>query len=86
MPSGLAIDPVSALSALTAAFGRPIGLNSRQAGALFGRLGSIGIVGGAVYDALVAEAARVHDTTLLTRDRRAQRTYDLLGVNHRYVD
>lgn len=86
MPGGLAIDPVSARSALTAAFGRPIGLNSRQAGALFGRLGSIGIVGGAVYDALVAEAARVHGTTLLTRDRRAQRTYDLLGVNHRYVD
>lgn len=35
--------------------------------------------------ALVGEAARVHGLTLLTRDRRAVRTYDLLGVHYEMV-
>lgn len=42
----------------------------------------IGITGGAIYDALVGEAARVHGARLLTRDLRARRTYDLLGVEY----
>ena len=40
-----------------------------------------GIVGGAVYDALVAATARHAGATLLSRDRRAMRVYDLLGVS-----
>jgi len=39
-----------------------------------------------VYDALVGEAARLADRTLLTRDRRAIRVYDLLEVTYRFVD
>ena len=42
-------------------------------------------VGGAIYDALVGEAARANGRTLLTRDRRAMRTYDLLGVVYELV-
>jgi predicted nucleic acid-binding protein len=38
------------------------------------------IIGGAVYDALVALTAAESDLRLLTRDERAARTYDRLGI------
>ena len=36
--------------------------------------------------ALVGEAARTNQCRLLTRDLRARRTYDLLGVEYDFVD
>jgi predicted nucleic acid-binding protein len=48
-------------------------------------MGPLGITGGAVYDALVGEAARAHGRILLTRDLRARRTYDLMGVDYEIV-
>jgi predicted nucleic acid-binding protein len=44
-----------------------------------------GIAGGAVYDALVAATALAARATLLTLDRRALPTYELVGVDHRLV-
>jgi uncharacterized protein with PIN domain len=46
---------------------------------------SIGVVGGMVYDALVGAAARQAERVLLSRDRRALRTYEALGVNVEFV-
>ncbi len=46
----------------------------------FGALGSAGLGGGAVYDAIVGATAREHDATLLSLDRRAQRTYVAVGA------
>ncbi len=43
------------------------------------------ITGGAVYDALVAAAAREAGLTLLSLDRRALTTYQLLEVDYRLV-
>ena len=43
-------------------------------------LSRLGIAGGAVYDALVALAAKEHGAALATRDARACGTYDALGV------
>lgn len=43
-------------------------------------LAPLGIVGGAVYDALVALAARSNGHTLATRDARAAGTYSAVGV------
>jgi len=43
-------------------------------------LSRLGIAGGAVYDALVALAAREHRAALATRDARARGTYDAVGV------
>ena len=45
-----------------------------------------GIAGGAVYDALVAATAREAGATLLTLDRRAVTTYQLLRVDYRLLD
>jgi predicted nucleic acid-binding protein len=44
-----------------------------------------GIVGGAIYDGLVAATAREAGATLLTRDRRAAAVYQLLGVDYRLI-
>ncbi len=43
-------------------------------------LSRLGIAGGAVYDALVALAAKEHGAALATRDARARGTYDAVGV------
>lgn len=85
LPGALAVAPGDAASLLARVFDEICWLTPARSGALFERLAPLGITGGAVYDALVAEAARTHDRLLLTRDRRAQRTYDLLGVEHQYV-
>jgi predicted nucleic acid-binding protein len=45
-----------------------------------------GIVGGALYDALVAATARYAGATLLSRDRRATRAYEALGVEFRMLE
>ncbi|WP_324651599.1 type II toxin-antitoxin system VapC family toxin [Georgenia sp. H159] len=45
-------------------------------------LGRARIGGGALYDALVAATARHHGLRLLTRDRRARTTYDVVGMEY----
>lgn len=47
------------------------------------RLATAGIVGGSVYDALVGLTAKAAGATLITRDRRAEHTYDALAVPYR---
>jgi predicted nucleic acid-binding protein len=49
------------------------------------RLAAIPISGSAVYDALVGLTAADHGVELVTRDRRAARTYEALGVAHRVL-
>jgi predicted nucleic acid-binding protein len=41
--------------------------------------------GGAIYDAVVAATAKDIGATLLTLDRRAKRTYELVGVEYRLL-
>ena len=43
-------------------------------------LSRLGIASGAVYDALVALAAKEHGAALATRDAQARGTYDAVGV------
>ena len=80
MPGQLNVDPPAAAAAVNGMFPGVAWLGADAAVDLLSRLGKIGIGGGAVYDALVGEAARTNARTLLTRDLRARRTYDLLGV------
>jgi predicted nucleic acid-binding protein len=44
-----------------------------------------GIVGGAIYDAVVGLTAQHAGATLVSLDRRAARTYHALGVDYRLV-
>ena len=61
-------------------------LSHHAAAELLARLGTLGIAGGAVYDALVGAAAVEHGLTLITRDRRAADTYRRLEVKFVFVD
>ena len=45
-----------------------------------------GRAGGAIYDALVGLTAKLHGAVLVTADRRAAETYELIGVEVRYLD
>lgn len=82
LPGQLAVDPTDAAALIDRVFPDVVWLGPADNQALRRRLAATGIVGGAVYDALVGEAARVSGRRLLTRDLRARRTYDLVGVDH----
>jgi hypothetical protein len=85
MPGVVAVDGPTAAAILDRTFPDLLWMDDREASALLARCGPLGIVGGAVYDALVGEVARLSGRRLLTRDQRARRTYDLLGVDHELV-
>lgn len=61
-------------------------LSESAAGDLLAGLAVLGIAGGSVYDALVGAAARAHELSLATRDRRAVETYRALEVNVVWVE
>jgi predicted nucleic acid-binding protein len=86
LPGVAQVHPSDAAAALAAAFVDPCWLTAKEHSSLLGRLGTLGLRGGACYDALVGEAARARGRVLLTRDRRATRTYDLLGVRYVLVE
>lgn len=80
LPGDARLAPADASRLLTARFAAPLALNSSSARKLPDTLARLGIAGGAVYDALVALAAKEHGASLATRDTRARGTYDAVGV------
>ena len=80
LPGDLRLTPLDAARLLRERFGPPLVLGGRASARLVARLSSLGIAGGAVYDALVALAAVEHDAELATRDLRAKATYDAVGA------
>lgn len=85
LPGAARVDPDTAGEILELAFPSRVWLSGGQHNALFRRLAQLELTGGMVYDALVAEAARVHGCALLTRDERARRTYERVGVRFELV-
>ena len=66
---------------LQAEFREPwLGLDGAQIAAIVAGLVSIGVTGGATYDAVIGATARDAGATLITRDRRALAVYERLGV------
>ena len=81
LPSGLAVPAAAAASVLARRFRQaPLRLGDTERGSVLETLAGAGVFGGASYDGLVALEARAHGRTLLTLDRRAQSTYQRLGV------
>ena len=80
LPGDARLAPADAARLLEARFPSPLVLGSAQARKLPDTLCRLGIAGGAVYDALVALAAKEHGAALATRDARARGTYDAVGV------
>lgn len=85
MPGQLEVDPADLARIIGRVFPEIVWLAPADAASLFARLHVLGITGGGVYDALVGEAARTNRRHLLTRDGRARRTYDLLGIEYTVI-
>jgi predicted nucleic acid-binding protein len=49
-------------------------------------LAAAGVSGGATYDGLIALTAIAHNVELVSRDRRAARTYRALGARFRLIE
>ncbi len=86
LPLPLRLTAGQASSVLAEAFPAGCWLGAAETRDLRERLAGLDIVGGSVYDALVGRAASTNRRTLLTRDRRAERTYRSLGVEFRFVE
>ena len=80
LPGDARLAPADAARLLNARFSPPLVLSRSRTRKLPDTLSRLGIAGGAVYDALVALAAKEHGTALATRDARARGTYDAVGV------
>jgi predicted nucleic acid-binding protein len=86
LPLPLRLSAGQAASVLAAAFPDDCWLDASGTVDLRERIADLDIVGGSVYDALVGQAAVTNQRVLLTRDRRAERTYRSLDVEYRFVD
>jgi toxin FitB len=80
LPGDARLAPADAARLLNARFPSPLVLSSSRTRKLPDTLSRLGIAGGAVYDALVALAAKEHGAALATRDARARGTYEAVGV------
>jgi predicted nucleic acid-binding protein len=80
LPGDARLAPTDAAQLLNARFSSPLVLSVSHIRKLPETLSRLGIAGGAVYDALVALAAKEHGAALATRDTRARGTYDAVGV------
>lgn len=80
LPGDLRAAPSVVADLVEARFGRSLVLGEETTLALPRVLSDLGVSGGAVYDAMVALAAREHGAALATRDARAANTYRAVGV------
>ena len=86
LPLPLRLSGAQAAEVLAAAFPDGCWLDVEASNDLLARLAELGVVGGSVYDALVGRAAISNGRRLLTRDRRAERTYRAMDVEYRFLD
>lgn len=84
LPPPLRLTGRQAAGAIAAAFPEECSVEEPNPSRL-SSLAELSIVGGATYDALVGQAAIACGRKLLTRDRRAERTYRALGVDYEFV-
>lgn len=78
---GHPVSPKTVLSSFEALHISVVQLPSEQYLPLLARFAGSGRSVAAIYDAQVAATAKHHGITLLSRDRRAAKVYDLVGVD-----
>ena len=81
LPGDARLSASDAARLLDARFTTPLTLSGQATREVHATLSGLGVAGGAVYDGLVALAAKEHGMALATRDARARGTYDAVGVN-----
>ena len=83
LPGGMAVAPGDARRLLDEGFAGTLALAGSATA--YRELAGLGVTGGAVYDGLVALAAKEHSAVLATRDARALATYEAVGVGVVFV-
>lgn len=86
LPGDARVAPRDVVALLDDAFSEALIPHTASATGLASHFASLGIMGGAVYDGLVALAARDGDAALATRDVRALPTYASWGVDVRLLE
>ena len=87
LPPPRRLRPRLVRDASTAALpGDPIVLPAGSVARPARRLGRSQLVGGAAYDAVIAETARFHGLTLVSLDQRARPVYETIGVELSMLD
>lgn len=64
----------------------PLTLPGTAQASLLAQISASGLTGGAIYDALIGATVRHAGATLITRDLRATRAYDVVGAKYEYFD
>lgn len=82
LPPPQRLSPAAASRLETTNFPASRFLSAGDTGDLLREFAAVGLTGGAVYDGLVAAAAREHKLPLITCDRRAEPTYRALGITY----
>lgn len=84
LPAPHRMTPVVVSKYLALSFGGHVAfaLSASKHRGLIARCASEGLIGGAVYDAVIAATCADAGLRLLTLDARARPTYAVLGVNH----
>lgn len=85
LPGGSRLSPDAAARVIDHEFPGSVALPPDEAVRAVSELADAGVAGGAVYDGLVALAARSAGITLLTCDRRAIGTYAKLKTDIRII-
>jgi len=80
LPGGRRRSPEDAIRILAHDFPESVFLGEDEAATLSRDLARLGISGGAVYDALVAAAAKQRGCPLVSGDTRARSVYEAVGV------
>lgn len=80
LPGDARLTPSDAVALIDANFEDVALIEPERSRAIHREWAESGIAGRAVYDGLIAVAARSADVPLATRDARARGTYEVLGV------
>lgn len=81
LPKGLAVPVEAAVESIRGVCPKARHLDADQYLPILASVGRAGLSGGAIHDAVIGATAREHRVTLLTLDRRAQRTYQAVGAS-----
>ena len=82
LPAPQRLSPAAALRLESTNFPDSRYLSDTDHPELLDEFARLGLAGGALYDGLVAAAARRHRMPLITCDRRAEPTYRALGITY----
>lgn len=86
LPQPFRLSPRNCHAFLSSAFhAPPLSMSSGGYLRVLELLAERGLAGGAIYDCLIAQTAREHDTVLVSLDHRAAVRYSLLGAEHQLL-